>query len=316
MLQKIKNTLIYLALRSLLLAVNLLPYSLVAGAGEFLGGRFYAWVPKERERALRNLAQAYPEVPEATRTQWAARVFVSFGRSALELLKMFTWPARRITALVEAMEGMEHMRAARELGRGVLCLTAHLGNWEIIPLCTLQQGWPTGAVAQTLYDPRLDMLINRFREQRGLVMIKRQQMTRDIIRALRANLLLGILNDQDTGVDSRWAPFFGRPAKTPVGVFRLARKLGTPVVPVFIARQPNKKYRIYIEPALRLPRTADEEQDLREGARLANVVIEKYVRRFPDQWVWFHQRWKSPPPEEKEKFTAETQRTQREAPKN
>jgi KDO2-lipid IV(A) lauroyltransferase len=161
-----------------------------------------------------------------------------------------------------------------------------------------QQGWPAAVVAQQLYDARLDDVLNGFREKHDVLLIKRGNVTKEIIRCLHRNMLLGILNDQDTDVDSRWAPFFGRSAKTPVGIFRLARKMGSAVLPIFIARSASGKNRIYIEPELVVPATTDEGADLQEAARRCNQVIEKYVRRFPEQWVWFHPRWKSRPPGE------------------
>jgi KDO2-lipid IV(A) lauroyltransferase len=109
-------------------------------------------------------------------------------------------------------------------------------------------------------------------------------------------MLLGILNDQDTNVDSRWVPFFGRLAKTPVGMLRLVRRTQAAVVPVFTARQASGKNRVYIYPALDLPVTDDVEADLHAGAALCNRALEEFLRRFPDQWVWFHARWKSRPP--------------------
>lgn len=227
-------------------------------------------------------------------------MFAALGRNAFELFKMMGYSSAAIVRRVEKAEGLQHMCAAREKGRGVICLTAHLGNWEILPIFMRQQGWPTAVVAQVLYDPRLDEMLNGFRRRHQIVVIQRRQATRDIIRCLKQNHLLGVLNDQDTSVDSRFAPFFNQPAKTPIGIFRLARKLGTPVVPVFIARQPNDRHHIYIEPALTLPHTGDEETDLQASAQLCNQVIEKYVRRFPEQWVWFHQRWKSRPEQARE----------------
>jgi len=297
MRQKIKNTLIYVTLRGLIFFTRFIPYAIALKIGGFLGACFHDLVPRERIRALNNLAIAYPEMTLARRRQLTRRIFISVGKNALELFKMFSYSAQQISRLVEKTEGIEHMESARAQGRGVLCLTAHLGNWEILPIYTQEQGWPSAAVAQALYDSRLDMLLNGFRESRGVPVIKRKQVTRDIIRCLRTNHLLGILNDQDTGVDSRFAPFFGRMAKTPIGIFRLARKLNAPVVPIFIARQRNGKNRVFIEPALAVPNTQDEEHDLLESARLCNQVIEKYIRRFPEQWVWFHQRWKSQPPQ-------------------
>lgn len=297
MWQRLKNDLIYGFLRTLLAAGGLLPRRLALGVGGALGGLFCRLAPGERRRAERNLALAFPELTERDRRRLAGRVFVSMGQAALEFMHLQRLTADGVAALVEAVEGREHMAAAHARGRGVLCLTAHLGNWEILPILTGHEGWPCAVIAQKLYDPRLDALLNRFRADRGVHVIQRGNVTGAVIRCLRANLLLGILNDQDTNVDSRWAPFFGRPAKTPVGLLRLARRTGAAVVPIFIARAPSGSNRVYIEPELVLPNTGDAETDLVEGARLCNAAIEEYVRRFPEQWVWFHDRWKNPPPD-------------------
>ncbi len=296
MWQKLKNGLIYFALRALLAAAGLLPHRWALFLGGGLGAGFAACVPRERERAQRHLARAFPELPAPACAALARKVFVALGRNALEILWMFSRTTPELVACVEAAEGREHMQAVLARGRGVLCLAAHVGNWELLPIFTQAQGWPTAVVAQKLYDPRLDVLLNRFRERRGLRVLQRGNITGAIIRCLRANMLLGILNDQDTSVDSRWAPFFGRPAKTPVGMLRLARRTGAAVLPVFIARQANRRHRVYIQPELDLPRTGNEEADLAEGARLCNRAIEDFIRRFPDQWVWFHERWKSRTP--------------------
>lgn len=296
MAPKLKNTLIYFFLRGLLFAVGLLPRRLSLAAGSGLGGVFHDLVRKERERAQTHLALAFPAWPERERRITGRKVFQAMGRNALELFKMMSYSPDRIAGLVEAVEGREHLEAAWRRQRGVLCLTGHFGNWEILPVWTQQQGWNTAVVAQTLYDPRLDALLNGFRERCGIRVIKRQGDTREILRSLHANMLLGVLNDQDTDVDSQWADFFGRPAKTPVGIFRLARKLGSAVVPIVICRQPNGRHRILIEPELELPRTGDEQQDLAAGARMGNAFLERSIRRFPEQWVWFHRRWKSPAP--------------------
>jgi KDO2-lipid IV(A) lauroyltransferase len=298
MRQKIKNTLIYWFLRCLLGCADLLPRKTALFLGGALGNLFQWLVPKERKRAEGHLAIAYPEKTPEARHALAKQVFISLGRTALEFLKMNAQSAEVIVANVEAVEGREHMEAALARGKGVVCLTGHIGNWEILPIFTNHQGWKSAVVAQKLYDARLDDLLNGFRARRGVVIIQRGNVTSAIIRTLRSNMLLGMLNDQDTNVDSRWAPFFGRLAKTPVGILRLTRRTGAAVVPVFTARQPNGKNRVYIYPALDLPNTRDEEQDLRAGAQVCNQAIEAFIRRFPEQWVWFHARWKSRPPEE------------------
>ncbi len=295
MKKKIKNTLLYWIILGLKFLAGLCPHRLALAIGAGLGGLFHDLVPKERGRALKNLSIAFPGLDDQARAALARRVFVSFGRSAFELFSLFSRPTRSIVKLVEDVEGREHMEAALARKKGVCCLTAHMDSWEILVIYTQAQGWPSAAVAQALYDQRLDILLNRFRERHGVKVIKRKGVTKDIIRTLRSNHLLGMLNDQDTDVDSLWAPFFKRQAKTPVGIFRLARKCDAAVVPIFIARQPSGKHKIFIEPALALDAAWPEDRYLEEGVKLCNQVVEKYVKLFPEQWVWFHNRWKHQP---------------------
>lgn len=298
MLQKIKNTLIYYFLHALLWFAGLLPQKVCLTLGGILGHLFQFLVPKERKRAEGHLAIAYPELSLTVRSALARQVFIALGRTALEFLKMFSQTTNSIVSMVEAVEGREYLEAALARGKGVVCLTGHIGNWELLPIFTNSQGWKSAVVAQKLYDVRLDELLNGFRAKHGVLVIQRGNVTSTIIRSLRSNMLLGMLNDQDTSVDSRWAPFFGTLAKTPVGIFRLVRRTGAVVVPVFTARQSSGKNRVYIYPALDLPVTGDEEQDLQAGASACNQALEKFIRRFPEQWVWFHARWKSRPPAE------------------
>ena len=293
---KVKNDFIYLGLRGLARAAGWLPTAWARRTGAVLGGLFHDCVRRERDKTRRQLAAAFPErTPEEIR-RLGRRVFVNLGRAGMEFMRMRALDASRVAAWVTHVEGREHVTAALARGRGVVCLTGHFGNWEILPVFTTVQGWPTSVVAQRLYDPRLDVLLNRARARHGIRVIQRGRVTAEIVRSLRENRLLGVLNDQDTGVDSRWAPFFGRPAKTPVGILRLARRTGSPVVPFFVVRLPSGGHAVHIEPALDLPRTSDEESDLHQGAERCNAVIEAYVRRHPDHWVWFHERWKTTPP--------------------
>lgn len=298
MKKKIKNTLILGVILFLKTIAGFLPHSFALKVGRALGALFHDLVPKERQRALKSLEIAYPEKTAEERAQLTRRVFQAVGSSGFELFKMFSMKTGAIVKLVESVEGREHMEAALAKGKGVCCLTGHLDNWEILVIYTHNTGWISAAVAQALYDSRLDDLLNGHREKHGVKVIKRKSVTKDIIRSLRNNMLLGMLNDQDTSVDSLWAPFFGKPAKTPVGIFRLARKVGAAVVPVFITRQPSGKHKIFIEPELKLDHLEDESAYLQAGVEQCNQVVEKYVRMYPEQWVWFHQRWKNQPSEE------------------
>ena len=294
-MKKIKNNIIYLGLKSLQILVLAFPWRLTLKVGAVLGWLFYCLVPKEVRKARKSISIAFPEISDKARGKLIPKVFMATGKNALEFLKLTSMSTAQIAKLVEEVIGWENIEKALAKGKGVLCFTAHLGNWEIIPIMTAYKKQSTAVIAQKLYDTRLDDFINNFRKKHKIKVIQRGKFIREIMRCLKKNMLLGILNDQATSVDSRWIPFFGNLAKTPIGTLRLARRTGAAVVPIFINRKASGKHRLVIEKAVEIPKTISEEEDLLKGANLCNQIIERYIREFPEQWVWFHERWKDSP---------------------
>lgn len=300
--QKLKNHMIYYSARTLIALIILLPYTWVSSLGRFFGEWVFRLAGRERLKTLQGLQTAYPDISPRKAGKLALAVWKNLGRNVFELAHWMGWDREKILSLVVREEGWENIEKAKEKGKGLFVVTAHLGNWELLGGYL---GWKykgkASAVAKPLYDPRFDELINRFRVEKmgAAAMIKRGLALRGILEALKENQLVLALCDQDTGKDGVFIPFFGKAAWTQSGVPRIALKTGAAVVPAFLVRGADGRFELHVEKEIKVPRTGDKERDAVVLTRHITEVIEKFVRAYPDQWVWMHERWKTRPPEEK-----------------
>jgi KDO2-lipid IV(A) lauroyltransferase len=198
------------------------------------------------------------------------------------------------------LDGFENFAAAERRRKGVLFLTGHMGAWELEPFAHALYSGPIYFLVRPIDNPRVDALVNRYRCASGNRPIKKNESARAIFRILHEGGVIGVLADQNTvPAEAVFADFFGIPAATTSGIARLARRTGAAVVPAYNYWDPLiRKYRLRYEPALELTATDDEESDIRNYSARFNQVIEDYVRRFPDQWLWVHRRWKTRPANE------------------
>ncbi len=193
-------------------------------------------------------------------------------------------------------EGLEHLERAFAQGKGVLSVVAHFGNWELMTVAVPLLARPMQIVYRPLDNPVMDNLLGWSRTKHGNTLIPKGGSGKRIIRLLRENHVIGILSDQN--VDTRegvFVDFFGRPACTSVGTAVLALQSGAPVLPAFMPRMPDGRYRLIILPAVEITRTDDYESDLAVNTQRFTKVVEDMVRKYPDQWFWIHQRWKTKP---------------------
>jgi KDO2-lipid IV(A) lauroyltransferase len=293
-LQKIKNHLIYYSARVLMALLGCLPVPLLSALGAALGRLAFKLARGERGKTMKNLALALPALSDEERRKLASDVFAHFGRCALEMVQYRNWSHEKVVQLVEKVDGWENFAKPYARGKGVLIVTAHLGNWEVLAAYFAARV-PVAVVAQKLYDPRFDDMITALRGRWGSGVIQRGSALKGILRALKDKKTIGLLLDQDTGMDGVFVPFFGRMAWTQSGVARVAKKTGAPLVPCFIVRQRNARYHIHIEPEVEVPSTGSEEKDIRLAVERYTQIIERIIRLHPDQWVWMHERWKHRP---------------------
>lgn len=224
------------------------------------------------------------------------RLMGHFGAMLFELPHIFTMTEQSL-ARYAVFDHPERMEKALAKGKGCFILTAHFGNWELMSAATCLRYAPNAAVVARPMDfPPLERLFTDLRTRFGTEVIPKDHGMRRIIRVLRENRPVGILLDQNVdwyaGV---FVPFMGRPACTNKGLALMALKTGTPVVPIYALRQPDGRYRVVFEEEVHLRVTGDKTRDVEENTRIFTEIIESWVRRHPEQWFWFHRRWKTRP---------------------
>jgi Kdo2-lipid IVA lauroyltransferase/acyltransferase len=292
----IAHRLEYLAVRAVVSAVRILPMRLVLGAGTLLGQAFYIFDGPHRRLALSNLAASFPVRSSAECRAIARGMFSHFGRLLMVLLKFSTMRPQRMLSRVE-FDGEDRVLAAHSQGRGVLLFTGHFGFWEINALVHALVLHPMAVLARPLDNPLLHALLESVRCSTGNVVIYRRGAIRRVLRALSDNQAVAILIDQHIQTsDAVYVDFFNRPAATTSALAALALRTGAPVVPVFALPLPGGRFRMVYEHPVDPP-GADHPDAIREFTQRCTDVLEMYVRRYPDLWLWMHRRWRDAEPQ-------------------
>ena len=287
---KLRHRLEYAAVAGIRGVLRHLPMRAVLAAGSTLGYLFYSLDRGHRRLALANLDAAFPQRALPERRAIAREMFAHFGRLLMVFLKFSTMTPEQMLALVE-FEGDDRVRAAHAHGRGVLLFTGHFGYWEINALVHALALAPMAVVARPLDNPLLHDLLEHVRSMTGNSVIYRKGGVRRILRSLAANDAVALLIDQHIHTDAVHVDFFNRPAATTTALAALAARTGAPVIPVFALPLPNGRFRMVYEHAVDPPRGADENA-LRDFTQRCTDVLEMYVRRYPDLWLWMHRRWR------------------------
>lgn len=293
--KRVKRFVRYLFIRACLVPMQWLPLRAASWLGERVGLFVFTFVGSQRRKALASLSTAYPEKTDAERLQLARESFRHLGRSVGEMVVIDQFDTRRHELVEWVPEARAAMDAALARGKGVVFVTGHVGNWELLARYVALEGYPAAVIGKELSDPRTTKLVERFRASGKLRVIWRgsQGAAKEMLRALKGNSILGILIDQDTRVQSLWVPFFGKPAKTPRAAADLALRMGAVPLLGFCTRVGPLRYRITMQ-EVPLPALEGEEAVRALTAELT-LGIEAQIRAHPEQWVWIHQRWKSPP---------------------
>jgi KDO2-lipid IV(A) lauroyltransferase len=214
------------------------------------------------------------------------------GKALMETLAI---KPRDLEGIV-SFRGLENLQTALAAGKGVVYVTGHIGNWEIMA-ATVGRRHPLSVIAAPLDPEPLNALIVDLRDGLGIRTIVRSRpgAAREMIRVFRENRILGILIDQDMDVDGVFVEFLGRPAWTPTAAAQMAMKFGAPVVFGYIHRESAYRHTVTIEGPLELSRTGNDEEDLRSNTALFSRKIEEAILLHPEQWVWMHRRWRRQP---------------------
>jgi Kdo2-lipid IVA lauroyltransferase/acyltransferase len=271
--------------------MSLLPMSSVRACGHGFG-RVMFWVDGFHRRiALENLAQAFPSRSAAECRQLAKAMFAHFGGLVFELLKFGTLSRDQMSALMD-VEGLERIHAAHAKGKGVFFVTGHFGYWEMQAITHPFHSPTIAVMARPLDNPRLHDLLERLRTMTGNRVLYRQGVLRRVLRELTDNHGVAILIDQHLHTpEAVHVDYFGRRAATTSALAALALRTGAAVIPVFALPQPGGRYRFIYEHPVEPP-SADSADPVLEFTQRCTDVLEMYVRRHPELWLWMHRRWR------------------------
>ena len=253
-------------------------------------------VRSERKKTIKHLTQVYQNSKTPKKiNRMGKEVFLNLGRNMADAFGLARLNNKNIDRYIE-IQGCEILDAALKKGKGVIVLTGHIGNWELLASYFAMKGYPVNVVGAPIYDPRLDELVVKNRVGGGLKYMERGSATREILKALSRNEIVGLLIDQDTKhVDGVFVDFLGAKAYTPVGPVLLAIKTGAAIVPMAIHIRTNDNHVIEVENELVLESFEDQEQNRIYNTQLCSNAVEKFIRKYPTQWVWMHERWKTRP---------------------
>jgi KDO2-lipid IV(A) lauroyltransferase len=271
--------------------VRLLPMSAVRLIGRSIGTLAYLLDVPHRRIAQQNLALGFPNRPASERRVLVRNMFAHFGALLFELLKFGTLSRSQMLAAIEG-DGEERVRQALAQGRGVLFFTGHFGYWEIHAMAFALRIEPISVLARPLDNPMLDAMLEEIRTSTGNRVIQRRGAVRRILKDLAAGRGVAILIDQHLHEsDAVYVGFFQRPAATTSALAAMALRTGAPVIPVFALPLPRGRYRLIYERPVEPP-LADAPDAVREFTQRCTDVLEMYVRRHPDLWLWMHRRWR------------------------
>ena len=264
--------------------------------GSGLGGLLYVVLKKRRRIALENLQIAFGnEMSTDERAQICRRSFQQIGKTAIEFLRFPKLTFENIWEEV-TVEGKEHLIHALNQGKGAIVFLPHFGNWELLALvygALIPDR--AKAIAFPLKNRYLDALVSQYRERLSLKLITRRRAVRETLRALKEGYAIGFFADQNAGREGVFVDFFGKPASAVRGPATLALKTGAPLLLSMDIRQPDDRHHVLITPAIDLEISGDLEQDVQTNTAHILKTLETYIRQYPDQWLWTHNRWKTQP---------------------
>jgi KDO2-lipid IV(A) lauroyltransferase len=260
-----------------------------------LGLLAYYLAGETRKLTVKHLTMAFPEKGKNEIKRLAKSTFKMLGKNAGEVIRTSSINNLADLEKILVTTGFENFEKANKKGKGVIFVTCHLGAFDLQVTNMALRGLNPNIIGTPLKDPRLNDLLWNYRNAHGAIAIERGKETFRMIKVLKSGGSVALLIDQDTRVKTVFANFFGIPAATPVGATILAIKTGAAIVPTYIYLGSDNLQHMHILPEMPMHITGIEEQDLIYNTQLMNDFIEQQIRKYPDQWVWMHERWKTRP---------------------
>ena len=262
--------------------------------GSALGWVYGSVVRYHRRDALDALYRSYPEKNSREIRTIVNRMYKNFGMNVVEILRLAGGSLDETESRIR-VSGREVIDQALQRGKGVLVLSAHLGNWDLLPMFTVKHKYPVTIISKDIKNKIINDMWMILRERFGVNIIPAHNSARAALRVLKKNELLGFIFDQNRPRDSGiFVDFFGRPACTSPGLAIISAQAKAPVVPVFMHRTPDGNHDMQILPVIDPPPDREAE-NVRKYTQIYTKIIEDQIRQYPEQWIWLHRRWKTRP---------------------
>jgi Lauroyl/myristoyl acyltransferase len=269
----------------------LLPTGFALGFGKIIGTLAYYFDIRHKAVAYDNISFVFPERSISERKRMVKNLFQNFALNLIELLRMPVINSGYFDKYIE-IEGRENIEQALKQGNGIIFLAVHFGSWELSNIICSKLGLTYKVLAREQKRfSKLNELLNSYRQSQGTVVVTRGITTREIVKSLHNNEVVGLVADQG-GKDGLLIPFFGRDASMPTGAIRLALKLDAPVLIAFIIRKHGPYHKVIIKPQLNIIKTDNQEQDILNNVKQVVKVAEDMIKVYPEQYMWFYKIWK------------------------
>ena len=282
----------YAAIRGAVAAMERLSFRRAGAIGERIGRFGYRPLGIRRSVVERQLSAAFPHLDSGEIERIARAAYANLGRTSVETAILPSYSPQQIIELFQEVNGWSIVEDLVSRDRGLIVVTGHLGNWELGGAYLAARGLPVDAVARHMANPLFDRYLTATRQRIGMSVVHDEDAVRRVPRALRAGRAVAFLVDQGAvGLASTWVPFFGRYAKTPRGPAVFALRLGTPIVFGAAVRLPSGGFQLNFE-HVESHDTGDREADVDRIVAEYTAVLERWIRRAPEQYFWHHRRWK------------------------
>jgi len=292
---KLQNYVEYYALRAVMFFIYFFPRSLAHKIGRFIAVSAYYIVPIRKKHIIAMLTISFPEKSAEEIKEITKKVYINFVQTVVDI--MF-FPRMSDEQLKKMMiyDNEELIEKAHANGKGTILLSAHFGNWELTAL-SFSKRYPMSVIVAKQSNDLVDKMMNDIRTKQGFNTIYKDnpgQLFRGVMKALKRNDFVGVLSDQDAGKQGVFVPFFGRPASTPKGAALFAVKAGCPVITALGVRQQDGTMIVKLN-EIRVEASGNEEDDIKRINTRYSEILEAAVRENPEQWFWFHRKWKTQP---------------------
>jgi Kdo2-lipid IVA lauroyltransferase/acyltransferase len=297
---KFQTQIEYLAVRSIFGIIGMFPLRTSMKIGKMTGNLLASLVPKLKKTANKNLELALPDLSDDEKSKILQGCLQSLGRQ-LGLVSHFKkFSHEDVRNLVE-INGREIFEKAHAQGKGMLLFTGHFGSWEVFNLLPLAFGYPMNLLVRRIDNAKVEAFVDSFRTFFGGKTIDKTKSARAMFRLLENGEMLGVMADLNAQErEGVFVDFFGLPASTTASIARLALKTDAVVMPVFaVWNEEKQKYVVHLETPIEFVKTENDDENIAVLTQKITSEVEKYVRKYPEQWMWIHKRWNTRPKGEK-----------------